>query len=226
MNLIPISKKKVIKDGAETELFIVPAMSFTQVDGRIRTFPHPEGRETLTFQSYEDAVKSISLAGYDSISPQVTAYSKPNITENELVVNSLIELLKDRNNDVVASAALALGEIGDDKSVMPLVEILGVDDMNIRRNAIESLAKIGNPAIPVLIKALEDQNWVTRNSAAIALGEMSNFDMINLKTVIKPLISRLNDNQPIVKCSATVALGKICKKIKDQENKVKRVGMG
>ena len=67
------------------------------------------------------------------------------------------------------------------------------------------------------MQALENENWIIRNSAAICIGEMINYD-IELLPAISPLIAVLKDSQPIVKGSAAITLGKIYKKIKSQEH--------
>ena len=223
MNIIPITKKNVIKDGEQVEVYIIPAMCFTQPDGKVKKVPHPDGTGTLTFQTLTKAVDAITLAGFNySLQNMEIQTAKPqnySYSEQLNVVESLINLLRDKNHGVIESAIYALGEINSEEAIKPLLQFFGKDDNGLRKQAIDALAKIGLSAIPHLIDALKDQNWMTRNSAAICLGEMSNHHN-NLVITISPLIGALNDSQSTVRGSAAISLGKIYKKIKIVENKV------
>ncbi|MEI7473332.1 MAG: HEAT repeat domain-containing protein [bacterium] len=222
MSQISITKKIINKNNKQIEVFVVPAMSFNQADGTIKTFPHPHGNNSLTFESLEKAINSIAISGYDYI----TAESSTNITANtdtkpnfKLAIIELIKLLNDKSPEVIASAAYALGEMATPLALDSLIALLGNDEHNIRKNTIEALAKIGTPSIKKLINALEDSNWVKRNSAAIALGELTDYNKhLNVTPAVNPLIARLQDNQPIVKSTAARSLGKIYKKITEQRD--------
>lgn len=132
-------------------------------------------------------------------------------------------LLNDKSPEVIAYAAFSLGEIASPDCIKPLVSLLEKDDHNIRRNAIEALVKIGEPGLSLIIKALNDQNWVTRNSAAICLGEMTANTGMNLHAALGPLLERFNDSNSIVKSSAALALGRIYKtSVKPNINDIRR----
>ena len=67
----------------------------------------------------------------------------------------LIRLLKDPNENVVGSAAEALGRIIDDNAIAPLIECVR-DHPDSRLQAIEALGNIGSArALPLLSRA----NW-------------------------------------------------------------------
>lgn len=220
MSQITITKKRIVKNNIEKEVFIVPAMSFTQADGTIKTFPHPNGNNSLMFDTIEKAINSINIAGYGYISSEVSQKSELNNSKPDfnLAIEELITLLDDKSPDVIASAAFALGEMSAHQALDKLINLLGNEENNIRKNTIEALAKIGNPSIKKLIEALGDNNWIKRNSAAVALGELTEYNKIlNIMPAVNFLILRLKDNQPIVKSSAARSLGKIYKRINDQQ---------
>lgn len=221
MSQISITKKMIKRNNVEKEVFMVPAMSFTQADGTIKTFPHPQGNNSLTFDTLEKAINSIALSGHDYITNEsgFTVSTNPNLKPDfNLAITELIKLLSDKNPEVIAAAAFALGEMATPLCLNNLINLLGNDEHNIRKSTIEALAKIGNPSIKKLIEALEDNNWVKRNSAATALGELTEHNkQLNIAQAVNPLIARLNDNQPIVKSSAARSLGKIYKKITEQQ---------
>jgi HEAT repeat protein len=81
-------------------------------------------------------------------------------------VPALIAALKNGNKHV----AEALGAIGDDAAVPALiVELNWWSGEHVRKSATEALVKIGKPAVPALIAALNDSNSGVRGGAAKAL---------------------------------------------------------
>jgi len=91
-------------------------------------------------------------------------------------VTALIEMLSspsDSINDPRASAAKALGSLGDPIAVPALIDALR-DPNYLCVCAASALAQIKHPhAIPHLVAVLEDSNkfWVSRGAAAVALGQ-------------------------------------------------------
>ena len=61
-----------------------------------------------------------------------------------VIVERLIEALKDENKYVRWGAAGALGELGDVRAVEPLIEALKDKDSNVREMVTCALEKIGN----------------------------------------------------------------------------------
>ncbi|NET86184.1 MAG: hypothetical protein F6J94_31215, partial [Moorea sp. SIO1F2] len=106
--------------------------------------------------------------------------------------------------DVRRSAAYALGEIGTETTIDPLIKLLDDDDSDMRRSAASALVKIGTEAsINPLIKLLDDDEYSVRRSAAYALGN------IGTEATIDPLIKLLDDDEYSVRRSAAYALGNI-----------------
>lgn len=213
MDIIPVKKSRVVKDGKEIEVFMVPAIAMQKPDGSVKKIPHPHGFENLIFKTVEKAIEVIDRAGFgysldDVQVPPSEIHSSvtPDLTQS---VKPLLGMLKDTNSHAVAAAAYALGELRAYEAIDPLIELIGLDDAPIRTNATDSLAKIGDPAVKSLILALDDNNWVKRNSAAIALGELVNNSTGKVLRAVNPLTNRLKDSNPVVRASAANAIGKI-----------------
>ena len=82
----------------------------------------------------------------------------------------IIDSLSSSDKSVRQIAAEALGIVGNTETVEPLVKLLGDNDKVIRQTALDSLEKLGKPAVPQLIKALDDEKL--RKYVARALGEI------------------------------------------------------
>jgi phycocyanobilin lyase alpha subunit len=78
-------------------------------------------------------------------------------------VDALIETLSDESDrtpdggyPLQRNSARALGKLGDDRAVLPLIQCLDCSDFYVREAAAQSLGMLGNPiAIPKLIQLLE-----------------------------------------------------------------------
>lgn len=213
MDLIPIRKSKINKSGQEIEVYLVSAIAMQTPDGSSKKIPHPYGYDSIVFRTVEKAIEAIDFAGFgyklddQNVPPSDVQLSiTPDLTT---AIEPLLKMLKEPNRGAIASAAFALGELRSARAIKSLIELLGEDDQTIRTNATEALAKIGDPAVRALIEALEDPNWVTRNSAAIGLGELVNHSAGKILRAIQPLTNRLEDTNWIVKSSAATSIGKI-----------------
>ena len=92
---------------------------------------------------------------------------------NEQIVNEFIELLEHENPMVRECSAVALGRIGDPRAIAPLIRTLGdpYDDYEwrIAIQASNALVKIGEPAVRLLIDALNHPDENVRAGAAQTL---------------------------------------------------------
>ncbi len=146
-------------------------------------------------------------------------------------VPALIQTLQDKNIWVRRAAAEALGEIGDPQAMPALIQTLqdevkdvrravgkigdpqAVPDLiqyfedqgkkDVRRAAAEALGKIGAPAVPALIQALQDEDEDVRRAAAWALGQIGD------RQAVPALIQALQDENEDVRRAAALSLGKI-----------------
>ena len=119
-------------------------------------------------------------------------------------IPGLIRALRNRDPAVQYDAVEALGELADPASTDALISALTGDQYSgIRWKAAEALAKIGEPAVPSLIAALDHPDEGVRWKAAITLGEIGD------QRGIIPLISLLSDTDRFVRSRAAYALGLI-----------------
>jgi vesicle coat complex subunit len=116
----------------------------------------------------------------------------------------MIECLQDKANNVRGSAATALGRIGLEQAVNPLIKCLRDEANIVRGRAATALGQIGSEqAVNPLIECLQDEARNVRGSAAAALGQ------IGSEQAVKPLIECLRDDANDVRGSAVTALGRI-----------------
>ena len=88
------------------------------------------------------------------------------------------------------------------KEISSLIEKLKTNDERELDAAIKKLGKIGEPAIPALMKALQDKNLLVRRSAADVLRQIG-------RPAIPDLAKALNNPNADVRSNAAYALGRI-----------------
>jgi HEAT repeat protein len=121
------------------------------------------------------------------------------VLEEEKVKDEIdiqIDLLKDADWTVRREAVVTLGEMGDERCVVPLVSALRDGDWQVREAAIEALGQVGSPAVEHLVKMLRD--WDIRKSAIRCLGRIRD------ERVLDPLMQQLHHDE--FKDDATEAL--------------------
>jgi HEAT repeat protein len=91
----------------------------------------------------------------------------------EPAVMPVIARLESEDKEETKLAIRVLGEIKDNRAVIPLIGLLSRDDYNIRGHCCESLGNIGDTtAFNDVSPRMEDSVEVVRKSAAVALGKM------------------------------------------------------
>ena len=104
----------------------------------------------------------------------------------------------------LVAAIDALGNLGDNRAVMPLCDILKDRDEWVRANAVKALGKIGDyRAVVPLCDILKDRDKWVRANAATALGKIGD------NRAFAPLCTALKDNEYLVRTAAAEALDKI-----------------
>ncbi|MDY7075584.1 MAG: HEAT repeat domain-containing protein [Chloroflexota bacterium] len=114
----------------------------------------------------------------------------------------LIAALADPSPDVRACAAQGLGELRGEESVAGLVRCMADPIPLVSRIAADSLARIGLPAVPALIAALEAEETPVRAGAARALSIIQP----QAKDAVPALCAALDDPSAIVTYYAEEAL--------------------
>ena len=88
-------------------------------------------------------------------------------------INEILYALKTGDTAARIAAIYALGEIGGEKVITPLIYCAGRPEADIRSAAVEMLGRLAEPsALPILLERLNDQNTAIQARAIIAL---SNF---------------------------------------------------
>lgn len=115
-------------------------------------------------------------------------------------VTALIAALADPDPDVRACAVVGLAGLRASEAVDPLVARLADPSAYVARLAADALARIGAPAVPALIAALERGDVATRAGAARALW------VIRPEEAIPALCAALDDPSALVSYYAEDAL--------------------
>lgn len=102
-------------------------------------------------------------------------------------------------------AATGLGLLGDEKAVLPLINVLRRFDIYVKgdldNQVVQALFLIGEPSVSPLIDALNDKHIVLRESAITVLGQMKE------KRALDPIIAIMkNDKEASVRHAAVKAL--------------------
>ena len=216
-----ISIRQITKN--DKTIYSINALALEQKEkGFVKKIPHPLGGSVLEFDTLEEAKNAIERAGFCAILPdgaKVVEKSMKISSTNyeEMIYSSLIDLVNDSNPNIVANTISALSETNRPDCIDIFIDKMGEDNENIRNNSIDALIKYGHIAIKDIIKALDDTNWVRKNSAIICLQKLHENDIVSIDEIIHPLLKTLEDNNPIVKCSVISALGSIYKNFKNFE---------
>jgi hypothetical protein len=115
-------------------------------------------------------------------------------------INGLFDIIKYKDIDYKIWALRVLGDIKDPKCIVPLILLLKNDDY-LRNSVIDTIVKVGGPAVDPLIASLDLTNYNINWAAINALGELKD------DRAIKPLIKMLKYKD--LNTQASVALGKI-----------------
>lgn len=131
--------------------------------------------------------------------------------EDIKAITSLAQALEDDDWRVRWGAAEALGEIKDEKAVAPLLQVLMDEDWTVQEAAAAALDKLrwnpkvlgrlGEIAVPPLLKILRDESNKLRRWAVGVLGVLGD------PRAVEPLIQVLQDNDEQVRHAAAEGLG-------------------
>jgi len=131
----------------------------------------------------------------------------------ELIIDIFEKLVSGKNErseylSVIKVAAKVLGKIVNERAIEPLILTLTLPKpkfphQDARIEAVKSLVKIGEPAVDLLINAVDHDQLEVRVRAARALGQIED------SRAMQPLINLLKDPSYKVREAATIAVQKI-----------------
>ncbi len=130
-------------------------------------------------------------------------------TEAHEAIPNLTKSLKDVSWTVRTAAARAINLIGkgSTKAIPSLITALEDEDWRVRFRVVNTLAGIGQEAVPNLLNKLNHKNPIVRKGAVEALGEMKIAD----PEIIEKIGERLNDKIETVRGKAADSLRNIGK---------------
>jgi hypothetical protein len=120
-------------------------------------------------------------------------------------IMEILHTLKTGDTGARISSIYALGELGGEKVIAPLVYCAGRPEDDIRSAAVEVLGKLAEPStLPVLLKSLNDRNTAIQARAITAL---SNFPpTLSLCDHLRPFL-KANDGD--LEAEAALALARL-----------------
>lgn len=118
------------------------------------------------------------------------------------VEESLLWMLANEHDPVARSAiVLALGFVGGDKSIDPIIDVLKIDNPLVQMEAAASLGRLGrSSAVEALCKALKNPDLNVRANVCMALGRLGG---VRAHACLK---EALQDTEPFVQAAAQEAL--------------------
>ena len=94
--------------------------------------------------------------------------------------------------------------MSNEGEIFELIRTLGSEhDHEAQKHALDALVKISEPAVMLLVKALQSKDWSVRERAAVALGKVRD------ARATDALIQAINDGDPRVQWAAAYALGEL-----------------
>lgn len=163
---------KIGEEGKEAIPSLTEALEDTEIDVRCSAALALAKMGSAAKNSVPNLVKVLKNDTNKDLRRNVIAALEglgPNAKES---IPELKALLRDRDKDIQGSALTALAAMGPEaKDAVKNITLL-LEDKDLRGTASETLAKIGKPAVPELIKALTDAKPEVRLAAVETLGQI------------------------------------------------------
>lgn len=156
--------------------------SFEAADSAVRDHFLPRNTRSLAVWflgqlAQKRAVASLLIAFADPALSWEAAKALGVINSKRAVKPLVIWLLESPDTEQRAAAAYALGLLADERTLSPLVKVLGDSkvDPKVRGHAAEALANLADDrAVSQLVTALKDRSAEVRFWATFALGQLRN----------------------------------------------------
>jgi hypothetical protein len=219
---VPIHKQT---QGANT-VYVVPAVSISLPGGDKKTIPNPAGTDSCVFKTLEEAKAAIERAGFDVLYDGVTTINMSQLARQKSQPGSLrpgrlaaslhdqlrqklVGLLTDREPQVVIAAVQALANWQHPQAIEALCQQLGHNDVNVRREVAETLAKLAPESLPGLKQAYHHATASQESNApyirAAVLASFQALVMANPKDpteFVPTILAGLTDDHWVVRSQA------------------------
>lgn len=120
---------------------------------------------------------------------------------------ALIAFLGDKDDEMRKAAAEALGQLGDERAVEPLIELYKTSIHSVRLIAIKALGKIRDPwAIETLIAAIDDS---MEDTGLEAIRSLSLFDDPRVSVALVNVLGKEGSASANLRAKASVVLRKL-----------------
>jgi HEAT repeat protein len=116
---------------------------------------------------------------------------------------TLMKALNEKSEEIVAAAAYSLGKLKEEKATPLLIPLLSHSSEYIRQTVTKAIEKIGDPAIPILIKDMEQRPLNTRYLIVNILGKIGG------EQAVDTLLVTLKDNNEYIRLSSAYALSEL-----------------
>ena len=129
------------------------------------------------------------------------AIKKVYISNKKASFDYLYSSLAKDNNTIKESIAFILGEIGNEESIGPLIDLLKIRNLDVKKNTIIALGKIGNiEALEDLFKILQDEKsyWLIKKVATDAIYNIFQRNWYRVKDSEQDITRILNKNIAIL----------------------------
>ena len=129
------------------------------------------------------------------------AIKKIYISNKEASYDYLYSSLAKDNNTIKESIAFILGEIGNEESIGPLIDLLKIRNLDVKKNTIIALGKIGSiEALEDLFKILQDEKsyWLIKKVATDAMYNIFQRNWYRVKDSEQEITRILNKNSAIL----------------------------
>jgi HEAT repeat protein len=140
--------------------------------------------------------------------PDVRATAARSIEHLEVScdINEILHALKTGDTGTRIASIHALGEIGGEKVIEPLIYCAGRPEVDIRAAAVEMLGRLAEPStLPILLERLDDQNTAVQARAISALGSFPASSILFDR--LRPFLKVSNGD---IEAEAALALARLC----------------
>lgn len=126
-------------------------------------------------------------------------------TPNAETISVILPFLKDENHQIRLMAAETLGDLPHPSAIAPLIHTLKDDSSSVRKKARNALVKIGKPALPFILEALDEKSDNLREELLLIFGSIG----IAEPKAIPKLLLALEDKNHTIRGLAAWTLGKM-----------------